>query len=129
MQVKKNNVLASKVSVKQKLDSSEGSILTALWRSFLHETKLSKDLLRYVNAYDTETTRLKDGKHLPGDVQRMTRAAMISNITAPSMTIKTFISLMFKLVKAKRIKFTVEITLDSKPEETTTVHTVGVVNK
>lgn len=89
------------------ISQKEGGILTRLWRSIVNEGNYRRSLLTLVNEYTQKHIQLKGSV---ANVKRKTRSSLLADINAREMTFKVILHLVFKLLRAKSVKITFEVT-------------------
>lgn len=94
-------------------NNKEGALLSKLFRKIVTELSLINRIHFLIDRY----TKVAVGSDVKA-VKRKTRSSLVNNIVADEMTWKTFMDLMFNLLRVKKCKFTVELT-----------HQNGVVSK
>lgn len=101
-------------------NKNESGVLALLWRKILKENNFMPALGMLVNRYmrEQDQAALKQPT-----LKKKNRATLITNITAPEMTIKTFFDLVFRFIKAKKITITVKVTYNN---DDTSVHSISV---
>lgn len=104
------------------VSNNESGVLAKLWRKIITENNYlpALDLLvrRYMEENDIAAGRIKN-------VKRKTKTTVVSNITATEMTFKTFLDLVFNLLKAKRLDISIKVTLHSGKES---IHSISIQN-
>jgi hypothetical protein len=110
----------SKISISGPTNQSEGGVLASLWRNILEENKYIHILDVLVNRYLRKSA---DISLRSKNIKRQSKSTLINNITAPEMTIKTFMYLIFNLIGATKLTLTIKLTYANGGE---TLHTVEV---
>lgn len=110
----------SDINFNKPISKNESGVLAALWRNIIKANNLTHALdylvLKYVSRSGTES----------GDNVRLkNKSTLLSNITAPEMSIKVFFDLLFNYLCVKKVSFTVKLTFVNGDES---VHTVNVDN-
>lgn len=104
------------------VSKNESGILAKLWRKILIDNNFlpALDLLvkRYIERNDILAGRVTNFK-------KKNKSTITTNITAPEMTFKTFLDLVFNLLRAKRLDISIKVTFHSGKE---TVHSVSITN-
>lgn len=104
------------------VSSNESGVLAKLWRKILKENNFmpALDLLvkRYLDTNDILKGRNKNHKN-------KTRSTIIANIAATEMTFKTFLDLVFNLLRAKRLDISIKVTMQSGK---TSTHSISLTN-
>ena len=102
--MKKANKLANSKDMVD-IDSSEGGILAHLWREIITRTKLINNLKYLLDRYAN-----KGGKRSKSTIQ--------GYFYAPSMTWKTFVFLVLKILPVTKMTVSVTLTYTDKTKDT-----------
>jgi hypothetical protein len=97
-----------------KPDNNEGGILSLIWRNILKEKGYlnSAILHRLLSNYVTNSTKLANsvnGMKVASSEKGRAKSTVIANVVATSMTIKTWMDLIFSFLGAKEMIITVTI--------------------
>lgn len=123
--------MANNIDFNTPPSTNESGILTRLWRKIIKDNNLTSYLPMLVDQYVNETHMLDDQDTNKAKdpatkaLKRKSKSTMINNITANEMTFKTFMDLVFNLLKVKRITLSVKITFNNGDEN---VHSVVIDN-
>lgn len=109
------------------ISNSESGILAATWRKLIIENELKPALDHLVNRYVSES----DPTHgRVKNIKRRNRSTLISNICASDMTFKTFIDLIFNLLRGVKLDIHIKVTfVNGKSIETNVSVTNDMVSK
>lgn len=109
------------------VSNSESGILAAIWRKLIKDNGLMNALHLLVNRYISET----DPTHgRVKNIKRRNKSTLIGNICSSEMTFKTFIDLIFNLLKAVKLDLHIRVTFSSgKAIETHVTITNDMVSK
>ena len=91
--------------------SDEHGILAKLWRKILLENKLINQLLFNINRYE----------RTPGP-KKKNKSVIIKSVIDPRISFKTFLFLLFEILRVKKVKLRVEIDFGMK----TSVHEIEI---
>lgn len=91
-------------------------VLVVLWRKILLENRLNRALTPLIARYLNDTNRV-------GNSKRKNKATLKANIFATDMTFKTFIDLVFNLLKATRLDISIKVTFVNGKSST---HSVSI---
>lgn len=110
----------SDVNINKPPNKNESGILTVLWRKILTENNLMPAIgmfiNRYIKQYDSSLSKVSN-------VKKKNRSTLITNITAPEMSFKCFIDLVFNFLRARRLDISIKITHENGK---TSTHFVSV---
>lgn len=109
----------SDIKFNKPVSKNESGVLSAIWRNILKENNLIPALDLLVQRYVDRGNRAKELK----DIKLKNKSTLTANITAPEMTFKTFLDLLFNFLHVKKITFSVKLTFQNGSE---TVHTINV---
>lgn len=101
------------------VSSNEPGVLAMLWRKIITENNLTHSLNILINKYLESNTINQRVKNL----KRKNRSTLIDNITASEMSIKTFLYLIFRVLRAKKLEISIKITFSNDRE---TIHGVTI---
>lgn len=101
---------------------NEAGVLTMLWRRILKDNRLTPPsrLNPFIDRY-LETNDPTEGR--VANLKKKNKATIIKNITAPEMTFKTFLDLVFNFLGVVKIDLSIKIHF---PNGDNSVHTVTV---
>lgn len=99
---------------------TESGVLAKLWRSILRENGYAPALGPLVERYLTSQEEMT--KRIPS-LKKKNKSTLVSNITSTEMTIKTFLDLVFNLLRVRKLDISVKLTFHNGKE---TVHSVSV---
>lgn len=89
------------------VSNSESGILAAIWRKLIKDNGIVNALHLLVNRYITDTDPTKGRVK---NIKRRNKSTLISNICSSEMTFKTFIDLIFNLLRASKLDIHVKVT-------------------
>lgn len=90
--------------------TDENGLLALLWRRVVKGGGFSNSLNTLVDVYLNKYDSTNANNPAYENRKRKTKSTMIGNITATGMTFKTFLDLVMNLLRAKKVKISVEIT-------------------
>lgn len=108
------------ININKPPNKNESGVLAALWRKILIENNFMPALGMLVSRY------LKDQEAKEGRVKNLrkkNRSTVVNNIAATEMTFKTFLDLIFNLLKVKRCDISIKLTYHNG---NTSTHSVSV---
>lgn len=108
------------ININKPPNKNESGVLTVLWRKILVENNLMPAMGlfvdRYLKKYDSTGSRVSNAK-------KKNRSTLITNISAPEMSFKCFIDLLFNFLRCKRLDISIKITHENGK---TSIHSVSV---
>ena len=88
-----------------KVDNTPGGVLTHLWRKIMVED----GLIPYIDKLTDKYVRNQELSNV-SSVKRKNKSTLKMNMTAKSMSFKTFMDLVFNFLPVKAVSFTVKLT-------------------
>ena len=110
----------SDINFNKPISKNESGVLAALWRNIIKTNNLTHALDYLVLKYIS-----RSGKESGDNIRLKNKSTLLSNITAPEMSIKVFFDLLFNYLCVKKVSFTIKLTFINGDES---VHTVNVYN-
>ena len=110
----------SDINFNKPISKNESGVLAALWRNIIKTNNLTHALDYLVLKYIS-----RSGKESGDNIRLKNKSTLLSNITAPEMSIKVFFDLLFNYLCVKKVSFTIKLTFINGDES---VHTVNVDN-
>lgn len=110
----------------KQISNNESGVLAKLWRKILIENNLENALPLLINMYIKNNDET-DGRSLT--VKKKNKSTLTSNITATDMTFKTFLDLVFRLLKVTKIDISVKLTFSNGRETTHSVSAIPANNQ
>lgn len=101
------------------VSSNEPGVLARLWRKIITENNLTHNLNMLINRYLENSSINQRVKNL----KRKNRSTLIDNITASEMSIKTFLYLIFRLLRAKKLDISIKVTFPNGRES---IHGISI---
>lgn len=101
------------------VSSNEPGVLARLWRKIITENNLKHNLNMLIDRY-LETTAINQRVK---NLKRKNRSTLIDNITASEMSIKTFLYLIFRVLRAKKLEISIKVTF---PNDKESIHGVSI---
>lgn len=108
----------SNIKFNDPISHNESGVLAQLWRNILRENGFHKALDLLVQRYVDRANRAKEKDK---NLKLKNKSTLISNITAPEMTFKTFLDLLFNLLQVHTVTITVKLTFHNGAEKINTV--------
>lgn len=104
------------------IDNNESGILAKFWRKIVlennYEPSLGLLVKRYIDTNDFLAGRIENHR-------KKTKSTIMSNICASGMTFKTFLDLVFNLLRAKKLDISIKLTMASGRES---IHSLSITN-
>lgn len=104
------------------IDNNESGILARFWRKIVlennYEPSLGLLVKRYIDTNDFLAGRIENHR-------KKTKSTIMSNICASGMTFKTFLDLVFNLLRAKKLDISIKLTTHSGRES---IHSISITN-
>lgn len=105
--------------LKQPITStSEGAKLAKLWRIIVRDLNIAKNVEYLV-------TRYADQGKQNSAIKRKTKSSMMKNITDEAITWKTFLDIMFNVLRVKKMTITVSLEHESGSK---TLHSLTILS-
>lgn len=99
---------------------TESGVLAKLWRSILRDNgyipALGPLVDRYLQSQEEMTKRIPS-------LKKKNKSTLVTNITSAEMTVKTFLDLIFNLLRVKRLDISIKLTFHNGKE---TIHSTSV---
>lgn len=108
----------SKIKFNTPISQNESGVLAQIWRKILLENNYDKALDVLVQRYVDRADRAKEKD---ATLKMKNKSTLITNITAPEMTFKTFLDLLFNLLTVRSVTMTVKLTFHNGSERLTTI--------
>ena len=101
------------------VSNNESGVLAKLWRQIISENNLLPQIGMLINKYlDEDETNQRVQAY-----KKKNRSTLTENIFASEMSIKVFLYLIFKVLRAKKIDISIKVTFSSGRES---MHNVSV---
>ena len=92
--------MATKYEFSKDTDNTTNGVLAKLWKKIVLENNLQDKLIYFIGKYDRRTDLSK----------KKTKGVVIKHaLTDKAMTWKTFLFLLFEVLRVKKIKLTIEL--------------------
>lgn len=85
---------------------NEGGILSYLWRKIIHEANLKGSLNILIDMY-LKRSDITDGR--VSNIKRKTKSTLVNNIVSSEMTFKTFLDLLIRVLRVKKIIINIKL--------------------
>lgn len=94
------------VGFEEPTSNNEGGILACLWRKIIDEAKFKGSLNILIDMY-LKRADVTDGR--VSNVKRKTKSTLISNIVSSEMTFKTFLDLVIRVLRVKKLVISIKL--------------------
>lgn len=108
----------SNIKFTDPISHNESGVLAQLWRNILRENGYEKALDLLVQRYVDRANRAKEKDK---NLKLKNKSTLTTNITAPEMTFKTFLDLLFNLLRVRTVTMTVKLTFHNGSERLSTI--------
>lgn len=89
---------------KKPVMKQEAGVLARLWRNILRDDKLESNVERLIDKMLAENSKTTSAA-----LRKMTRSSIRNKVTTDKMSMKTFILLVFRMLRAKQLDITITI--------------------